>query len=408
MAKKKDNGGFPDWEKQEHLEGVIHKQDWDFITAINKQTVGHLGDIWIDNLRKNAPLWKSHGSIKDLQGLGKNKAVIGVGAGPSFNINKELFREVVTTDGMNDWEDKDFITIASNHQYKPLLEMGVIPDYVLLVDAGAKGVYEQLCEDISFLGQHTTLLTGLHCSPEIVNEWIKQDRPIKFFLPPTPKLMELFKELIGEDGKGNSTELGGNVMNGAWMISARMGCTVFMGLGNDLSFPMHNDVDKRRTNYYADGDYTTNAEESGSGRDEAKSQKIWGGFTLKRKKIILPKERYDISIDTVGTSPTLWVYKTWLETTVMGQAKQPVSMHYFNCSEAGILGVMAKSTNIDDMDKPDNWYLLDEKCHIYHTAMFRDAVYEYLKAKEMMERQWLESKQEHQDVQSAISTGVLR
>ena len=407
MAKKKKEKEGPDWDKHKYLDGVIHKQDWDFITEVNKHTVEHLGGDWVENLKINAPLWKEHGNVKDLKGLGENKAVIGVGAGPSFNINKELFREVVTTDGLNDWEDKDFITIASNHQFKPLLEMGVIPDYVLLVDAGTKGVYEQLCEDISFLGQHTTLLTGLHCAPKIVNEWIKQDRPIKFFLSPSPVLMEAFEEHIGEKASEHKTELGGNVMNGAWMISVvHMDSRIFMGLGNDLSFPMHKDIDKRRESYYADGDYTTNAKGSGSGRDEAKSQKMWGGFTLKKKKIIVPGERYDIQIDTVGTSHTLWVYKTWLETTLMGQAIQPVSMHYFNCSEAGILGVMAKSTNIKDMGKPDNWYLLDEKCHLYHTAMFRDAVYEYLKAKEMMEEQC--SKTKSQDAPSVISSGVLR
>ena len=80
---------------------------------------------------------------------------------------------------------------------------------------------------------------------------------------------------------------------------------------------------------------------------------------------------------------------------MLGQAKQPVSIHYFNCTEGGILGVMSRSTNPDNMNKPDNWYLLDEVCPIYHTAMFEDAVLEYLKAKELMEKnqeenQWQE------------------
>ena len=171
--------------------------------------------------------------------------------------------------------------------------MGVIPDYVLLVDAGTNGVYEQLCEDIPDTGQHTTLLTGLHCSPKIVNEWIKQDRPIKFFVSPSPTLMEAFDKYLGLDSNTYKIELGGNVLNGAWMISAAvLNSTIFMGLGNDLSYPMHDDIDKRRNGYYADGNYATNAESSGSGRDEAKAAKMWGGLTLTRRKIIAPGQRY--------------------------------------------------------------------------------------------------------------------
>ena len=371
------------------MHGVILKENYDFITQINKQTTGYLAETWVKNLQDNIHLWKKCGSIKDCLGIGKNKATIGVGAGPSFNKNKELFARVVNVDGVNDWEYRDFITIASNHQFKPLLKMGVIPDFVLLVDAGTKGVYEQLCEDIPSEAGPVTLITGLQCSPRIVNAWLDQGRPIKFFLSPSPDLMEEFNKITGKNPRLHKLELGGNVLNGAWMISlAVFQSTVFMGLGNDLSYPLIGDLDERRKAYYSDGDYTTNAQESGSGRDEAKVGKIWGGFTLKRKSLVIPgqNDRYDITIDTVGTSHTLWVYKTWLESTVMGQSKTPVSFHYFNCTEGGILGVLAKDQNTKAMNLADNWFMLDSVCPKYHTAMFEDAVTIFLKAKEMMEK----------------------
>ena len=106
---KKKNTNFPNWDKQKHLKGIIKEQDWEFITQINKQTTDHLGPTWIENLKTNAPLWSNYGNLHDLKGLGKNKSVIGIGAGPSFNKNKGLLKTIISIDGTNEWEDKDFI-----------------------------------------------------------------------------------------------------------------------------------------------------------------------------------------------------------------------------------------------------------------------------------------------------------
>jgi hypothetical protein len=39
------------------------------------------------------------------------------------------------TDGVKSWFDRNFIILASNHQLKPLLNMGIIPDFVMVADA---------------------------------------------------------------------------------------------------------------------------------------------------------------------------------------------------------------------------------------------------------------------------------
>ena len=393
----------PDYDSQTGLHGIISKNNYNFVSQIAKQTIGHLGEVWLENMYENMHLWNEHGCIQDLLRLGKNKATIGVGAGPSFNINKDQFKQVAEVDGIQEWEERDFIIIASNHQFKPLLKMGIIPDFVLLVDAGTKGVYEQLCEDIPEEGQYTTLITGIHCSPKIVNGWIDQGRSIKFFLSTSPDLQDAFKDTLGKDPDKYKIELGGNVLNGAWMVSLSiLQSTVYIALGNDLSYPLHDDIQKRRDDYYADGDYTTNAPETGSGRDEAKIGKKWGGFSLKRKKIITGKDRYDYELDEVGTSHTLWVYKTWLESAMMAVAKSPMHFHYFNCSEAGILGVLSKSEKLEDMASPDNWYMLDSVCPKYHTALFEDAVTTFLKAKEMMEEECRISDAQHVTVSEVL------
>ena len=172
---------------------------------------------------------------------------------------------------------------------------------------------------------------------------------------------------------------------------------MFLAVGNDLSFPLNDDIDKQRDGYYADGDYSTNAAVTGTGRDEAKVMKRWAGFNLTKSpiKLINPKglDRYNIELDLVGTSHTLWVYKTWLESTILRTSVVPnLSLHYFNCTEGGILGVMTKDVDYerffdgDDWRKPENWYLLDEKCRCYHTALLEDAMEHFDKCKEVFER----------------------
>ena len=305
-----------------------------------------------------------------------------------------MLKDVVDRDCARMWKDRDFVTIASNHQYKPLIEMGIFPDFVLLVDAGNDAVYDQLCRDIPSNGRNTTLITGIQVYPRIARDWTKQGREIVFYSTRAPQIQESFDKHIGSQDR-HKIELGGNVLNGAWMIGIGIfKSTVFMGVGNDVAFEPKDTVEEQRKAYYADGDYTTNAERTGSGRDEAKSEKRWGGFKLEKREVWLPNEpvgslkRYNILLDIVGTSHTLWVYKTWLESTIMSQTVQPVSFHYFNCSESGILGVMARKLDAYSMKDASNWFLLDEvavnqhtKKPMYHTAMLKDAANMFIETK---------------------------
>ena len=133
---------------------------------VSKNTKTHLVETWLTNLKKNVDngLWQIHKPLNyDCIGIGKNKCTIGIGAGPSFNKNKEILMRNLNRDGVRNWNDRAFITICANHQYKPLLKMGIIPDFVMLVD-GSDVVYDQLCKDIPVSGQNTVLVTGLHCS----------------------------------------------------------------------------------------------------------------------------------------------------------------------------------------------------------------------------------------------------
>jgi len=409
MAKKKKkfNETLVDekhkYDNRPELHGVISKNNYDFIGTIRNSTVNILEDTWVENLITNKKYWKKHAPLNSCVGLCKNKAVIGIGAGISFNKNKNVLRDFINRDGVKSWEDRDFVTIASNHQYKPLLEMGIIPDFVFLVDA-SNVVLDQLTKDIPASGQNTTLITGLHADPEVIETWTKQGRGILFYMTPAPKVMEAFRKHIKKNPYHHKVELGGNVINGAWMTSlAIFNSTVFMCVGNDLSFPISDRLGVQRELYYADGDYSTNARITGTGRDEAGSVKRWGGFELEKRLVFLPGEspkgikRYNVNLDVVGTSHTLWVYKTWLETTMMGQTQNKTRFNYFNCTEGGIVGVMARKDDDESLRKPENWYMLDEVCinkhtgeGMYHTAILEDAMKFFIDTKENMKWQGIQ------------------
>lgn len=396
-------------EKHPSLKGVISKTSWDYISVSNKGTLDLLRQQWKQNIKQNLKkgLFAKHGGIvKDCVGMGLNKAVIAVGAGPSFNKNKHVLKMIHDLDGRRDFEDRDFLIIASNHQYKPLLEMGVIPDFVIAVDA-SDVIMKQLCENIPKIGKHTILLAGLHSSPNVLNEWDKQGRDIRFFIPGTKGLGEKYEKITKKPATFHKINVGGNVLNTSWVVSMYyFQSSVFFALGNDLSYPRLEKVDDRRKGYYADGNYESNAKGTGTGRDEARNKKDWMGFSINKSPIIMPwlrvqdkKAQYRVELDLVHTTNTLWVYKTWIETQVAANTSMGKKFHYFNCSEGGIAGVMSKDVTPEERMKEESWFLLDEVCPRWHTMMLEDAAEYFTECKRRYKCQ-------ESDAQNAIVGGL--
>lgn len=371
------------------FEGVISRKNWEFIGHSDNRTVKFLAKLWAKNVEENVKngLWDKHGPArKDCLNLGKNKAVIGVGAGPSLKKNLHILKRVADTDGTKDFKDRNFIIMASNHMFKPLLNIGIIPDFVVLADA-SDVVTEQLCKDVPDSGRNCILLVTPQASPRVLKKWSKQGRPIRFYLTQSEGLPEAFYKATKDDPKKYMILQGGNVLNSAWSIS--MMCfrsTVFMALGNDLSFPLKDTLEEKRKSYYCDGDYSSNAPVTGTGRDEANSTKKWMSYSLRRSVLWTPSRtpKYHIEIEPASTTHTLWVYKVWLEANVMGGISSQLAFHYYNCTEGGIAGVMCKDDSDEGIDNQDNWFMLDEVCKRYHTRMFEDAVQEFITAKESM------------------------
>ena len=370
-------------DKHPILEQVVGKTSWDHIAYSDGRTIDVLKKFWVENLRKNisSKRYKRHGGInKDYLNFGDNKALVCIGAGPSLKNNLHVLKRIHDMDGLKHPDDRDFIFVASNHMLKPLMRDGIIPDFVFLTDA-SDVVLDQLTKDIPEEARYVTLLCGLQCSPKVLKRWERQGREIRFYLPGTTAVVEEFQKITGEDPNKMQIIQGGNVMNCCWTMGLRFfNSTVYMALGNDLSYPIEKTVDKRREAYYVDGDYSSNL---GTGRDEARSDKAWMAIKLSKSNIISMNadERYNVELYPTATNGTLWVYKTWLEAQVAA-AQAGSKFVYYNCSEGGIAGILHKEG--EPYEDIKSWYLLDTVSKRWRTRLFEDAIGEFLKAKDFM------------------------
>lgn len=347
--------------------------------------------LWKKNLRGNCrDLFKKHGPIsKDCIGLGKGKACIFIGAGASFNKNKDLLQELYAMNMQVPFEQQPFMFISCNHQLKPLLKMNIIPHFVMVLD-GTTIVYDQLCKDIPDYARGVTLICPLRVHRTVTHEWTRQGRSIRFYLSDNEWMIKEFKKEMRFDPEKLSIVVGhgGNVVNQMFLMSMHyLKSTVFIVVGNDLSFKHFEDVKDRRKSYYADGDYSTNI---GTGRDEAKRELPWMGFQYE-PSILMPGEQM-LRLEPYSTTHQLMLYKKWLENQVKIQAQfTKVPFQYFNCTEGGILGVMSKKT-LPELDRSDlteaikdkdNWYLLDEELpKRYITSTLERACNQYLDARQ--------------------------
>ena len=369
--------------RNDKLKWVLPEIHWKAMQKINETTCTALDEMHLSQMRENIRngMWAKHGAMRNgLWGIGTNKAVIGIGAGGSLARNKDVLVGLFQMNLEKHLDDQPFMLAVCNHSFRPLLRDGVYPHFVCLIDAST-AVMKQLNSNIPHRARNTILLTGLHVNPGVIKEWDRQGRPIQFYVGASDRCLEVFKEETGEDGRPYACEEGGNVLNTVWLWAMKfLKSTVFMTVGNDLSYPLLPDLSKRRKAYYADGDYSSNI---GSKRDEAKYNFGCMGFDYEWNGII---DKWVVNLSPKGTAWQLWTYKRWLETQITMHEHDKKSWHFFNCSESGILGVVPKDDSTRElMMERSNYVLLDEVLpKRWHTMRLEDAAIKFIAAREVL------------------------
>jgi len=364
-----------------YLGAVLPLNVVEHIKKVDSKTKEFQGARWKKSIKWNMKhLLPKYGWINDgFAEIGRYKGVIAVGAGASFKRNEDVLKMVSLADGTRRFELQDFIIMVSNHQLKPCLEKGIIPHFALLAD-GSPDLKKQF--DVGENGKATILIASVQAHPDVLNTW---KGPIKFVIPRSSDIRELIAKYTKEDCPEEMGVVGGgNVLNMCFMLSLGLFRTsVWMCVGNDMGFVQTDNIEETRTNYYADGDYSTNM---ASKRDEASRPFSWMGFEYPQNP--LGETINYINMKLFNTSPQLFVYKSWLESTAYLNWQKGGKFTVYNCSEQGILGVVLKEEyqdkeKADDRIDQNNWLMMDEIApRKWRTRKLYQAIEEFHKAKE--------------------------
>jgi len=372
---------YKEFASQSPLAGkVISEEAFEYMRGSSDHTGEFLGEQWERNIRRNLQtLYAKCGSVKQLVGFGASKATIGVGAGPSYHINKNVLKDVFRLNAKYDLDEQAFIIVCTNHQFPQLLKDGIFPHFVMLLDATEK-VGKQLLKAPK-LGKDSILISSLYACPEVLEKWVELGRELLFYLPDDEKSREIFLDITKEDPEDTIIPPAGNVMNMLWFLTARFfHSMVFMCTGNDLSFEHSFNAEERKKAFYADG--KTEADDE---RKQFERQMGWMGFKFGDDNVFTRKPV--INLEFVDTSKQLFIYKLWMEMHfATWQFDDDFNYKFYNCSESGILGVLAKQWDIESFYDKDNWYLMDDICKNWKTMRLKDAVTLYLEV-----RRWLET-----------------
>ena len=246
-----------------------------------------LPGMWIKNITENLKWLEQNkhrvvGSVHDLPSY-EHKAIIIVGFSPIIKKQWKALKNV----------DDKFVIVAVNSSAKYLLDHGIKPHYVILVD-GRQG--KSWTIDLGKRAEDIVGIFSVSAAPEAMQKW-----PGKIMILPYKfrKISKLMKKI--EDKWGEPVPAGGNGFNAAVAVFVtQTKAEIFLFAGNELSWKKH---------YYAIG---------------------------KKTNDLVPHYfATDVNGERVKTLLPLYDYKVWLEHIMCLTFPKYV---FFNCSE-GIVGV---------------------------------------------------------------------
>jgi hypothetical protein len=261
--------------------------DWkDFCVRLSDDTANHLVPLWLSNVRANAPLIKRKGAAYDrYRGQGQDKVAVIIGAAPALESN---WKPLV---GLQ--SDKRYILIACSTALKFLLNKGIKPRFVIMVD-GAPNCARYI--DVGDKAKDINLIATCIVHPKSLKAWKGNVRFVRVGIGDQYEREYIKLTGIRDMFPGGGTQYNAAVLFAYMTLQSR----ILMFVGNALSY------DEK---YYADRN---------DDKDNAFQKFAW----------------VDIHGDVAYTNHNLIQSKLWLE--------NQLSMWkgvFINATEAGILGV---------------------------------------------------------------------
>lgn len=269
----------------------------EFVENLSRNTGEELGEQWTATLKANRKYTKQYGwACEAFQGTGHKKATVVMGASPA--INKQIPQLKALQD------DPDFILIAVSSLMKLLCEHDIKPKFVFIAEVREvvlqwfEGVTEEWMQGV-------TLIVDTHTNPRVMDVWkgdIKflgtysvmknLDKKTRKWMYPINGIDRFFPALGAQHGSATAFS----------SIVLESPVTIFVG--SEFGFPSDDPKDR----YYA------NRDDSKDHFSRQPHTDIYGG----------------VSYTTFVLLQNKYVLEDWC-------GKMPG--YFFNCTEAGILGV---------------------------------------------------------------------
>ena len=243
---------------------------------------GWINDSIQDTWRKNYIANRNKIVVTKQSSEARKKCCILVGSSPAIKPQIKTLKNI----------NENFIIISSNGAYPWLMQNGVEPDYVMLIEGR-----DHVVGDVS-LKSNAKLIVSQFVDPKIYDIW---NGPIETFVCSATGM----EDLIKEDGLEVDVA-GGNVLNASFLWSYKyLGCRNYITIGNSLCY---------YDDYYVDGRSTDHVMKNLKDHEHIKAVDMQG--------------------NVVSTTAPLLLYKTWLETY-----SRISGADFINATEDGIFGV---------------------------------------------------------------------
>lgn len=185
-----------------------------FITrhTTNRNTLLYHSRIWFNSFFKNIKVMAKSTPVDRFKDKFKDKPVIIVSAGPSLKKNVHLLKDA---------QDK-FIILTGGRNLKSLLDIGVIPDFVCVIDADEKTF--KLMEPV--LDSSVPLVFYEGANVDLIQNY----KGNKAFFAGFDFTNDFFHEDF------SILNLGGSVAHTCFGLSVILGCSTVIFIGQDFAF----------------------------------------------------------------------------------------------------------------------------------------------------------------------------